>query len=52
LKLSLNKKVRKLKIKNLKINKKQEDKRINKEEKREPKNKKDFDLLSIFKWPK
>jgi hypothetical protein len=47
LKLSLNKKVRKLKIKNLKTNNKPEDKRINKEERKELKNNKDFDLLNI-----
>jgi hypothetical protein len=43
LKLSLNKKARKLKTKSLKINKKLEDKRINKEERKELKNNKDFD---------
>ena len=43
LKQSLNKKARKSKIKNFKINKKLEDKRINKEEKKELKSKKDCD---------
>jgi hypothetical protein len=42
-KLSLNKKARKSKIKNLKISNKLEDKKINKEERKEHKNKKDCD---------
>ena len=42
-KQSLNKKAKRFKIKSLKINKKLEDKKINKEEKKGHKNNKDYD---------
>ena len=48
-KLSLNKKARKSKTKNLRISNKLEDKKINKEERKEHKNKKDCDKFKIFK---
>lgn len=47
-KLSLNKKARKSKMINLKLNNRQEDKKINKEEKREHKNNKSSDYLKYL----
>ena len=48
LKLSSSKKPRKSMLKSLKLNKKPEDKRTKKEEKEEPRNQKDFDLLDYY----
>jgi hypothetical protein len=49
-----NKRARRLKTKNFKTNKKPEDKRTNKEERKELKSKKDFDLIfyALFKSDK
>jgi hypothetical protein len=47
-KLSLNKKARKSRMINLKLNNRQEDKKINKEEKREHKNNKSSDCLKYL----
>jgi hypothetical protein len=48
LKLSSNKRPRKLILKNYKLNKMLEDKRINKEEKEELTNQKDYDLVDYY----